>query len=72
MIKFIVGGKNDVVPREWLANENSRCSWPEKNFKGDIATMVKNQLQPKPSWKTYKCQILCHSGEFFFSKLNLN
>ena len=42
--------------------QNTRCRWPEKNFDGNIETIVKNQLQPQPSWKTYKCEILGQSG----------
>ena len=63
--KILRWGENDVVPQGWLClddNQNTRCRWPGKNFDGNIETIVKNQLQPQPSRKTYKCEILCQSG----------
>ena len=71
MIKFIVGGKNDVVLRGWLANENSRCSWPEKNLKAILQPWSKinfnrNYLGKRTSAKFFVIQVS------FFSKLNLN
>ena len=65
MIKFVVGGKNGIVPRTWLLEQNTRCTWPDKDFNGDLATIVRNQYTPLPRWKTCKCKVLCHSGQIF-------
>ena len=42
--KFVVGGTNDIVPRSWLTNENTRCSWPDKYFNGDMVKIEKMGL----------------------------
>ena len=66
MIKFVVGGTNDMVPRAWLTMQNTLCSWPDKDFSSEMAMIVKNEYPPLPSWKTYRCTVLCHSGEALF------
>lgn len=62
MVKFVTSGTNDVVPKSWLTENNTRCCWPGKDFNGDMTTIIKNQYNPLPTWKQWKCSVLCHSG----------
>ena len=69
MIEFTVRRTNDIVPRAWLTTNNTRCSWPDKEFNDDISTNVKDQYPPLFRGKLAKCSVLRHSGKNSFCKI---
>jgi len=63
LVQFKSGGTNDVVPKSWLIEKNTKCLWPNEDFNGNIQIMTKNQYAPLPGWNAFKCEVLCHSSK---------
>ena len=55
---------NDIIPREWMIDEIS-CRWPPVKVRlgKSIEELAQSRVVPKPSWRTYSCQILCGASK---------
>ena len=48
----------NVVPNEWLTEDETQCKWPDHTRTSDF----KNCVPPHPGWAVYPCRVLGRAG----------
>ena len=64
VVTFVEDNSVDVVPRNWLADNDSTCFWPPYRAER-FTTAVKKCEEPLGSWQKCSIRVLNSYGQYY-------